>query len=494
VPATGVTVQRTPVVLAPGGTRVLGRPHVPGDEPGTTEQPRLERIAEGVLRLSAADLAAQLADVRQRFATRHRDLELMLTRNAERVAHLLEGCTDDQRSLVGAYLTQEHAFESAALTNPSMVPAPDQSDLPAGALRFLLSLRAIGEGHVSSITFRTGTVGADGAVEVDPVGPLVETGERREAVHERRHFAHKLQELGADTGCTARVLDRLPRHFRVAELEQALTALDDLPRAVTHESDKLMRWLAASNYLLEFDPAGTALAERLIWPEGPFESRGMEDARFVRFLDEDGSSTYYATYTAYDGFTILPQLIETNDFTSFEISTLTGPGALNKGMALFPRPIEGCYVALSRPDRENIHLLRSSDVRAWETASTPLRRPRRPWEAIQMGNCGSPIETDHGWLVLTHGVGPMRTYRLGALLLDLENPDRIVADLPEPILSATGDEREGYVPNVVYSCGAMRHGDHLVLPYGASDQRTKIATLSVAEVLEALLAHPTSER
>jgi predicted GH43/DUF377 family glycosyl hydrolase len=484
-----IEVRRTPVVLAPGSTRVLGRPHVPGEDPDATGQPRLRRIVDGVLAMEPAQVQAGVQEVRDRFAGRHRDLGLMLRRNAERVADLLQGASPDQRELVGAYLTQEHAFESAALTNPSMVPAPDQSGVAPGALRFLLSLRAIGEGHLSSIVFRTGTVSADGAVEVDEVGPLVETGERRAAVYERRHFAVKLLELGADVACTSRVLDRLPRHFGPEDLHRALAVLDDLPRAVTHESDKLMRWLAASNYLLDFD-VRTDLAERVLWPEGPFESRGMEDARFVRFTEQDGSSTYYGTYTAYDGFTILPQLIETNDFTCFEISTMNGPGALNKGMAVFPRPVDGGYLALSRPDRETLHLLRSDDVRSWKSPSTPLRGPRQPWEAVQMGNCGSPIETEHGWLVLTHGVGPMRTYRLGALLLDLEQPERVVADLPEPILEAVGDERDGYVPNVVYSCGALRHGDQLVLPYGASDQRTKIATLSLTDLVEALLEHP----
>ena len=236
------------------------------------------------------------------------------------------------------------------------------------------------------------------------------------------------------------------------------------------------------------------MSARVLWPEGPYESRGMEDARFVHLVEDDGTSSYYATYTAYDGFSILPQLIESNDFTTFEISTLAGASAQNKGMALFPRKIDGQYVALSRPDRENIHLLRSPDLRAWRASSVPLRRPERAWEVIQMGNCGSPVETDDGWLVLTHGVGPMRTYRLGALLLDLEHPERILADLPYPVLEADEDERHGYVPNVVYSCGALRHGDHLVLPYGASDQRTRIATLSVDELLAALRAHPTSDR
>jgi predicted GH43/DUF377 family glycosyl hydrolase len=467
---------------------VIGRPHVPGDDPGAAGPTRLERLVSSVMGLSQAQVHAELDDVRLRFAARHRDLDTMLVRNAERVDHLLCGADDPRRRLVGAYLTQEHAFQSAALTNPSMVPAPDQTGVPAGGCRFVLSQRAIGEGHISSITFRSGLVDAAGEVRLQDIGPHAESGERRHAVYERRHFADKLAELGADVALTAQVLDRLPRHFGSAELEQALGVLDDLPRAVTERSAELMTWLAASNYLLSFDPA-SALSERLIWPEGPFESRGMEDARFVRFTERDGSSTYYATYTAFNGFEILPQLIETNDFTAFEISTLAGSSAQNKGMALFPRRIDGQYVALSRPDRENLHLLRSDEPRTWAAPSVLLRRAQQPWEAVQMGNCGSPIETDAGWLVLTHGVGPMRTYRIGVLLLDLERPERILADLPYPVLAAGPDERDGYVPNVVYSCGAMLHGDHLVLPYGASDQRTAFATFSVSELLAALADH-----
>ncbi|MGI8535615.1 MAG: glycoside hydrolase family 130 protein [Mycobacteriales bacterium] len=485
-------VHRTDVVLTPDSQRVLGRPHVPGDDPAAEGEPRLAGIVQRVLRLSGDEVRAELADVERRFRSRHRVLDTMLSRNAERVAHLLGDSDDDRRRLVGAYLTQEHAFQAAALTNPSMVRAPDQTGVPAGSCRFLLSLRAIGEGHISSITFQTGTVDEHGGVAIEKVGPHAETGERRGAVYERTHFADKLLELGADLSCTTPVLECLTEEFDSAALESAIAVLDDQPRALVHESVQLMRWLAASNYLLDFDPAATALYERLIWPEGPFESRGMEDARFVRFGYEDGSTTYYATYTAYDGFQILPQLIETSDFACFKISTLAGRSAQNKGMALFPRRIDGNYVALSRPDRENIHLLRSPDPRSWQTPSHVLRRPQHAWEAIQMGNCGSPLETEHGWLVLTHGVGAMRTYRLGAMLLDLEHPERIIADLPEPILEASPEERDGYVPNVVYSCGGMLHGDHLVLPYGASDQQTRIATVPVAELLEALLAHPVS--
>ena len=482
------TVTRSNALLRPNSSKVVGRPHEPGDEPSPEGVPRLTSIVSRIVALSAEDVASELDDVHRRFATRHRDLDAMLVRNAERVELLLDGVDADRRRLVGAYLTQEHAYQAAAVTNPSMVPAPDQSGVEAGAKRFVLSVRAIGEGHISSIAFRTGVVSADGGVSVDDDATLTETGERGVPVYERRHFAAKLKELGADVTLTSTVLDKLGRHFGQGELESAIAVLDAEPRAVTHESVKLMRWLAASNYLLKFDGATTTIQERLVWPEGPFESKGMEDARFVHFTEDDGSSTYYGTYTAYDGFEILPQLIETNDFCTFEMSTLSGASAQNKGMALFPRLIEGAYVALSRPDRENLHLLRSPDPRAWHHASVPVRRPTRAWEIIQMGNCGSPIETEAGWLVLTHGVGPMRTYRMGAILLDLDHPERIIGDLPEPLLEASEEEREGYVPNVVYSCGAMVHDDHLVVPYGVADQRTAIAVCSLSQVLEALLA------
>jgi hypothetical protein len=466
---------------------VVGRPYVPGEDPDVEGTPRLERIVDGVLAMADDDVAANLDDVRRRFVDRHRDLERMLRRNAERVEHLLGDASADRRLLAGAYLTQEYAFSAAALTNPSMVSAPDQSTAEPGARRFVLSMRAIGEGHLSSITFRTGSVTAAGELALDGAATRAETGERGVPVYERKHFANKLRELGADVGLTSRVLDQLPRHFSTPELESAIGVLDDVPRAVSHESTKLMRWLAASNYLLRFEPEST-ITERLVWPEGPVREP-RDGGRPLRPLRGGGRLEHLLRHLhAYDGFQILPQLIETNDFCSFEMSTLSGRSALNKGMALFPRLVDGSYVALTRPDRENLHIVRSPDPRAWHLPSVPLRRPQQPWELVQMGNCGSPIETEAGWLVLTHGVGPLRTYRLGAMLLDLEHPDRVVADLVDPILEASEEERDGYVPNVVYSCGAMRHGDHLVVPYGIADQRTGIVVYSVTELVAALLA------
>ncbi len=484
--------RRTSTVLRPDADRIVGRPYIPGDDPDLQGQQRLNGIAARIMQLTEEEVKVGLEDVRIRFAGRHRDLEQMLLRNSRPLTQALGEIRDDRRLLAGAYLTHEYSFEAAAITNPSIVKAPDQGGVPDGAVRVILSLRAIGEGHLSSIEFRSGVVHADGNVDLDPAPATTETGERRPPVYERKLFSMKLQELRADAGFAALVLDQLPRLFNAEQLAQALIVLDDQPRALVHETTRLIRWLAASNYVLEFDKR-TAVTERLLWPESPFESRGMEDARFVHFTEDDGTTTYYATYTAFDGFEIMPQLIETNDFCSFEISTVNGPYAQNKGMALFPRAIGGRYMALARPDRENIHLLRSDNPRFWAAPSQLLRRPERPWELIQMGNCGSPLETEAGWLVLTHGVGPMRTYRLGAMLLDLEQPQRIIADLPVPILEATEEERNGYVPNVVYSCGGLLHGGRLILPYGIADRNTGIVVYDLSELLDALLANPVAD-
>jgi predicted GH43/DUF377 family glycosyl hydrolase len=478
-------------VVRPDSAKIVGRPHLPGDDPSATGRTRLERIVDGIGAMTEVEVGAELEDVRERFGRRHRDLERMLSLNSAPVDHLLHGQSEPRRLLAGAYLTQEYAFQAAAVTNPSIVAAPDQVGVEPGALRFVMSMRSIGEGHISSITFRTGEVAGDGTVALDADDILAETGERGVPVYERRHFANKLNELGADPGLSERVLNQLGDQFERGELDAAIGTIDDRSRAVTHATTKLMRRLASSNYVLCFDPSTTPIQQRLLWPEGPFESKGMEDARFVRFTEPAGAITYFATYTAYDGFEILPQLIETTDFCTFEISTLSGPSAQNKGMALFPRAIDGTLVALSRPDRENIHITRSSDPRAWHGPSTVLRRPHRPWEMVQMGNCGSPIETEAGWLVLTHGVGPMRTYRIGAMLLDLQHPERVIGDLSTPILEPTEDERNGYVPNVVYSCGALLHGDHLVVPYGLADQSTRLAVFSLAELLDQLAASPS---
>jgi len=356
-----------------------------------------------------------------------------------------------------------------------------------------MSLRAVGEGHISSIEFRTGTIDAESALTFDPLDPTLITGERAPpAEYDKAQFFAKLMELHAGNTLSLTVLDRVPDRFTPADLERSLAALEreGPAHAISFETIKIVRALASSNYVTTF-PRESALSSRIIFPAGPHETHGMEDARFVQFVEEDGATTYYATYTAFDGYEILPQLIQTDDFVSFRITTLNGPAAQNKGMALFPRRIGGRYVMLSRRDRENLHLATSSDVRHWMDV-TELHRPSRPWELSQIGNCGSPIETPEGWIVLTHGVGPMRRYVLAALLLDLDDPTRVIGALDTPLLEPEDGEREGYVPNVVYSCGAMRNGQDLVLPYGISDGAVGVAIVSVPELLAKLTSARTA--
>ena len=414
----------------------------------------------------------------------------MLADHFRLVSHRLE-CTErlspQRERLIGAYFTHEYSIEGASLCNPSLVPAPDQSGLPGGALRFILSLRAVGEGHLSSIEFRSGVIESDGKIVLDPTSPFVSSGRRAlNPSYEKDVFALKLEDLGVLNEISKAVLDPLPTRFSSEELLSAAAAVQSphiLP--ATHSKTlNTIHWLATSNYEIAFSP-DSPLCERVIFPASPNESRGMEDARFVRFVEDDGSLRYYATYTAYDGHQILPQLIETADFVEFRVLTLNGTLAHNKGMALFPRRIRGRFAMLSRHDNENIHFVTSDDIHLWNHGD-PLQTPSHPWELIQIGNCGSPIETEAGWLVLTHGVGPMRQYAIGAMLLDRDDPRRVIGRLAEPLLEPERDERDGYVPNVVYTCGAIVHDGQLILPYGFSDTGTGIATTPLDELLSRL--------
>jgi predicted GH43/DUF377 family glycosyl hydrolase len=397
-----------------------------------------------------------------------------------------EGLSVERRQLIGAYFTREYAIDASALSNPSIVPAPDQSGLGPGACRFVLSLRGIGEGHLSSIQFRSGVIDARGQIAIDPPSPYAGTARHRPPMYDKATFREKLAELHSFTETSARVLDALGEQFSLTNLEAAVLEVVQTTgdEQGTRQVTRTMHWLASSNYESAFAD-DSQLSERVIFPAGPAESQGMEDARFVRFTYDDGRATYFATYTAYDGYNILPQLIETRDFVSFRMTTLNGDAATGKGIALFPRMIGGRFVALARHDGENNHVIRSDNVRFWHERET-LQVPEEPWELIQLGNCGSPIETEAGWIVITHGVGPFREYVLGALLLDLEDPARIIGQLREPLLSAQDDERDGYVPNVVYSCGSMLFGGRLVLPYGFSDLGARIATLQVDDLLTEL--------
>ena len=462
---------------------------MPGAHIPSNGHVRARQVIDRILRLSEAEVASTLAATLTQFAQRHPDFEDALLRNYAGVAGLMadpEHLTEKQRLLIGAYFTHEYSIEAAALSNPSIVPAPDQTGLGPGDKRFILSLRAIGEGHLSSIEFRSGIIGADGRISVEEPSRYTTIGERREPIYDHSVFRVKLRELGVLNEMADLVLDPLPPRFTLAQLEAAISDLHagGVDRVVAYETTRIIHWVAASNYTIKF-AAESLISERVIFPSGPAESQGMEDARFVQFSRDDGTFVYYAVYTAFDGFQILPQLIETADFRTFRIATLNGEAARNKGMALFPRMIDGRYVALSRQDNESNFVMFSDDVRHWDEPIC-IQQPEQAWELMQLGNCGSPLETDAGWLVITHGVGPLRRYALGAILLDLEDPRRVIGHLDEPLLVPNEDERDGYVPNVVYSCGSMIHGHELVIPYGFSDLESGIAAIPLGDILDRL--------
>ncbi len=424
-------LHRKALYLRPDPTRVIVRPFKPATEPrdlNPTDKTRANHIVERILALDAKAAASLLADVLENFQGRHRNLLETFELRADEMEEALAAhvtFSEIQRQLLGAYFLNEYSFEASALFNPSIVPHPDQRGAPEGGLRFILSLRAVGEGHVSSLTFRAGTIAADGGLTVDPTARLASSPKIR-------HRASV--PLGDDVEVTFR--------------------------------------------------EGLDISERVIFPVTEHQSQGIEDARFVEFRD-GGRRTYYATYTAYTGRAIRSELLETSDFQSFRMTPLQGAAACNKGMALFPRRIGGKYAMIARQDNENLYLITSNDLYRWDGGEAILK-PQFPWEFVQIGNCGSPIELDQGWLLLTHGVGPVRRYSIGAALLDKNNPAKVLARSVEPLLRPEPSEREGYVPNVVYTCGAMRHNDQIILPYAISDTYSNFATIEIAALMRAL--------
>lgn len=461
---------------------MLARPFHVGDAA------RLGRITDRVLELSEADVTTALAEVTESFKHRHNDIRRIFRENfAGAIGGRALDVSENRRLLLGAYFSQEYSLESAALFNPSMVLHPDQSGVEPGSSRFVMSLRACGEGHISSIEFRSGTVDAKSTVALDKTSRFTTAARPVEdARYDKSTYERKLREMRAYSRMAEPILERLGAGFTMRDLVDAIAHARprEGPTTLYDELGDNMLWLARSNYHLEFSP-DTLLSERVIFPVSENESRGIEDARFVRFVEQDGAVIYYATYSAYNGFRVLPQLIETTDFQYFKINTLNGRCVQNKGMALFPRKIGGDYVMSGRIDGENLFILRSDNIHFWEEAVL-IQAPRHDWEIVQLGNCGSPIETEEGWLLLTHGVGPMREYSIGAILLDLEDPTRLIGELSEPLIAPNSDERDGYVPNVVYSCGAMRNGDHLVIPFAISDAHTTFASVAIPELLAGL--------
>ena len=481
-----IHLERTAAILKPDQSRVLLRPFNPGDPQ------RVGGIIGRIMSLPEDQVGALLDGISAEFSQRHQEIRKVFLERFEQVRELMvadEEISEQRRLLIGSYFLAEYSLESAALFNPSIVPHPDQTDLPTGSLRFILSLRATGEGHISSITFRTGIIHPDHRIEVStPTGFLTEPRQIPNPLYEKELFARKLIELGLTRELTRRVMNKLGKSFALEELRTSLQAEQfRLPDGMTQEDQDEAQgiWmLARSNYEVQFQPE-QQLSERILFPATPSQRNGIEDARFVCFQNEDGTHIYYATFTAFDGKIVVPELVETPDFLLFRFITLNGPAAENKGMAIFPRKIGGLYAMLSRQDNENIYLMFSDNVHFWNERRV-LLKPTFPWELVQVGNCGSPIETDAGWLVLSHGVGAMRKYCIGAFLLDRDDPAKVIGRLREPLLKPDQNEREGYVPNVVYTCGALLHNGALIIPYGLADHATRFATVPLTEVLAAM--------
>ena len=421
-------VTRLPGFLRPDAARTVLRPFIVED-PSTSDCPRTRRIIDGILALDDAELRDQLKVLAAGLKNRHRDVDRLLRRRYEELSGLMTDrppARQDQCRLIGAYFSEEFSFESTALFNPSAVPHPDQANVEAGGLRILVSLRGVGEGHISSLTFRTGTWGADGAVTMDDpskyaVGPQIE-------------------------------------------------------RTQGHHGELIVHLLC---------DGAQEISENVIYPFMPSQGRGIEDARLVEFTDDDGAKDYRGTYTAFNGVDVRQGLLRTNDFKTFELRGVRGDLYSGKGMALFPRKIDGRYMMLGRQDNENIGLLSSDEFDAW-SGGKKIISPQWPWELIQIGNCGSPIEIDEGWLVLTHGVGVARNYCIGACILDKAAPSKVLARTSRPLLAPDDSSRDGYVPNVVYSCGGLVRDRTLLLPYGVADSFAAFATVKLDELIKVM--------
>jgi len=486
-------VRRQAALIEPDPSRVIIRPFVPVSPLSPGSAARMKRLVKRVLELTDEESRKIFDNVLIEFRDRHRDIEEVFRLNCERINGFLpprRELSTIQRLLLGSYFTCEYSLEAAALFNPSIVPHYDQSGLAAGSLRFIMSLRATGEGHISSIEFRTGVIDGQGEISIDAAGKFVTTPTLNpDPSFKVPEFFSKLRDEDCRSSSMKEIVKSLPEKFtrsqlatRIARFKKHHAKLSVAQRRVVDTLESLLEL----NYEINFSER-VPLSERAIFPVSTYELNGIEDARFVRFVDDNGAVTYYATYTAYNGKAIMPLLLETTDFVRFRINSLSGDAAKNKGMALFPRKINGRYAMVSRHDAENLYLAYSDNAYRWNDPS-PLMQPSSHWEFTQIGNCGSPIETEKGWLLLTHGVGPVRKYCIGAVLLDLDNPSKVIGRFKEPLIAPDQSEREGYVPNVVYTCGAIAHNGRLVIPYAMSDRATRIASVSVDELLREILS------
>jgi len=484
-----VTINRNDVIFSPDSKKIIARFFYLNDERGMD-------VIHRVMTMSENEIATVIKQVLRNYSKRHRNISQVFEKHFNKVRSLFDKLEIDADSLslyrkllIGSYFTHEFSIESAALFNPSIVEHPDQTELEQGEKRVILSFRATGEGHISSLVFRSGILDQNNNMTLQPAGQMLDQAYSSvkyvykkdffiERLNETLEFNHKLSPEG--------LLDKLNIEFTYGELKYYIDELKKKSKYTKTQKlvlDQIL-WLALSHYEIEFS-LDTALSERVIFPVSKSEKNGIEDARFVRFTDDDGEVTYYATYTAYDGLVILPKLIETQSFYKFKSSAIHGEISSNKGMALFPRKINGKYAMLCRIDGVNNHIAFSDTINIWRTAKL-LQEPKYPWEFIQIGNSGSPIETKEGWLVITHAVGAMREYVIGASLFDLDNPEKEIGRLKTPLMIPNEKEREGYVPNVIYSCGSVVHNNNLVIPYAMSDYASTFASINMDELLHAL--------
>lgn len=482
-----VSVIRKNIKFLPDSSRVVARYFMNGEE-------RTKELIERIFLMSNQEVNTTLESINREFARRHRNLSTLFYKHFDKVKDIIdqmqineEELSDDRKKLIGAYLTMEYSIESAAFFNPSIVEDFDQSDLEKGEKRVVISFRATGEGHVSSIVFRRGILDKDNNLKMMQIGDSIEKADfSRKMIYKKKRIISKLEEMHT-LDIYSSIMNDLPEIFEYSVFKSMLNKELDDPNIVKEKKDAFeeILWVMNSFYDIQFKH-DSDISERVIFPISESESRGIEDGRFVRFTDDDGSESVIGTYTAYNGHTILPKLITTEDFYTFRVMPLYGEGSMSKGMALFPKKIKGKYAMLGRIDGVNNYLMYSKKVNQWDDPQI-IQRPEYPWEYTQIGNCGSPLWTKEGWLVITHGVGAMRRYCIGASLLDLEDPSIEIGRLPEPLIAPLEEEREGYVPNVVYSCGALIHNNSLVLPYAVSDYSSTYAVIDMDELLEALL-------
>ena len=481
-----LTVTRSNIRLNPDYKKVIPRYFNTGNE-------RSLLIINKILQMEDGDAKILFSDILLDFSKRYRNIKSIFLKHFNLTKHLLPDreqydLSEEKKLLIGSYFTMEYSIEAAALFNPSIVEDPDQYGAGPGEKRVIVSFRATGESHISSVVFRQGLLDVNGMIHLEPAGKF--PGEGVVAQQDRDNkmvFATLLSQMALPDDIIFPILDQLKDPFSYKEIEVVLK--DALLQIELNAERKKIRYeilsIVNTSYELYFPP-DSLLSERVIFPVTRSEKNGIEDARFVKFVEDDGTTMYIATYTAYDGSFILPQLIITKDFCHFKIAPLHGKAAINKNLALFPRKINGQYAMLSRIDGINNYIMFSDDIYMWEE-SVLLQQPKYPWEFVQIGNAGSPVETEKGWLVITHGVGAMRKYCLGASLFNLDDPTKELGRLKEPLLVPNEEERDGYVPNVVYSCGSMIHDDKLIIPYAVSDHASSFATVPLKELLDEIL-------